>query len=137
MFREPRYLPPPFLHPAFELRPAKGTFSTVPSAFLPNVTGDSSYITGLVLSFGAAPSLTTEKEAQLPVRRLPGPDGVLGRDHSIVERNFAFAKGRNVTWTLALSCGAGVEAAGVTCAVLTGTRALGATRMPRPVSRVA
>jgi hypothetical protein len=89
----------------FELKPAKGTFGTVLTASLPEVTGNSSYITGLSLNLGRSFSVHGKKRSYLSAG-CPAPKGFPGATFPFAKASFEFAKGKTVTSTLTRSCGA-------------------------------
>jgi DNA-binding beta-propeller fold protein YncE len=82
----------------FELTPRKGTFGTLLRASLPQVTGDSGYITGLSLAFGGQRARGYVKAG------CPAPAGFSGASFPFARVDFAFAGGRKVGSTLVRSC---------------------------------
>jgi hypothetical protein len=89
----------------FELKPAKGTFGTVLTASLPEVTGNSSYVTELQLSLGRSFSSHGKRRSYLSAG-CPAPKGFPGAVFPFARASFGFAKGTSVTSTLTRSCGA-------------------------------
>jgi hypothetical protein len=89
----------------FEVRQSKGTFATTLVASLPQVTGDSSAITGLALTLGRSFSVHGEKRSYLSAG-CPAPKGFSQATFPFSRASFAFAGGRNLTSTLTRSCGA-------------------------------
>jgi hypothetical protein len=88
----------------FELKPAKGTFGTILEASLPQVTGNSAYITGLSLTLGRSFSSHGKRRSYLSAG-CPAPKGFPGASFPFAKASFAFSK-QTVTSTLTRSCGA-------------------------------
>lgn len=88
----------------FELKPSTGTFGTVLEASLPQVTGNSGYITGFSLNLGRTFSSHGKKHSYLSAG-CPAPPGFPGATFPFAKASFAFA-GRTITSTLTRSCGA-------------------------------
>jgi hypothetical protein len=88
----------------FELKPSKGTFGTVLTASLPQVTGDAGYITGLQLNLGRNFSFHGQRRSYLSAG-CPAPKGFPGATFAFARATFAFAK-QTLTKTLTRSCGA-------------------------------
>jgi hypothetical protein len=89
----------------FELLPSKGTFGTVLRASLPQVTGNSSYITGLSLNLGRNFTAGGKRRSYLSAG-CPAPKGFPGATFPFAKASFAFAGEPPVTSTLTRSCGA-------------------------------
>ena len=89
----------------FELKPSKGTFGTILTAFLPEVTGNSSYITGLSLNLGRSFSVHGKKRSYLSAG-CPAPKGFPGATFPFAKASFAFAGKQTLTSVLTRSCGA-------------------------------
>jgi hypothetical protein len=81
----------------FEVKPAKGTFGTVLTASLPQVTGDSSYVTGLSLTLGRNGYLSAG---------CPAPKGFPGATFPFAKATLAFKGQASIVSTLTRSCGA-------------------------------
>jgi hypothetical protein len=88
----------------FELKPGKGTFGTILEASLPQVTGDSAYITGLSLTLGRSFTAHGEHRSYISAG-CPAPKGFPGASFPFARASFAFSK-QTVTSTLTRSCGA-------------------------------
>lgn len=89
----------------FEVRQSKGTFATTLVASLPQVTGDSSAITGLALNLERSFSVHGKKRSYLSAG-CPAPKGFPGATFPFARASLSFAGGRSVTSTLTRSCGA-------------------------------
>jgi hypothetical protein len=87
----------------FELKPSKGTFGTVLTTSLPEVTGNSSYITGLSLNLGRNFSVHGHKRSYLSAG-CPAPKGFPGAVFPFARASFAFAGGQTLTSVLTRSC---------------------------------
>lgn len=87
----------------FELKPSKGTFGTVLTASLPQVTGNSSYITGLSLNLGRSFSSHGVKRSYLSAG-CPAPKGFQGAVFPLAKTTFSFAGGQALSSTLTRSC---------------------------------
>jgi len=83
----------------FELRPRRGTYGTLLRASLPEVTGNSGYITGLSLTFGRGPRARGYITAGCPA-----PAGFSAVLFPFARVDFSFAGGRKVGSTLIRSC---------------------------------
>lgn len=90
----------------FELKPSKGTFGTVLTTVLPEVTGASSYITGLSLDLGRSFSVHGHKRSYLSAG-CPAPKGFSKASFPFARASFVFAKQKTVTSTLSRSCRVG------------------------------
>jgi hypothetical protein len=88
----------------FEVRPSKGTFGTVLSASLPEVTGNSGYITGLQLTLGRNFSVDGRRRSYFSAG-CPAAKGFPGAIFTFARASFAFAK-KTLTSTLTRSCDA-------------------------------
>lgn len=86
----------------FLLQPRKGTFGTVLRASLPEVTGDSSYITAISLNLGKTFRSHGRTHSYLSAS-CPAPKGFPGAVFPFAEASFGF-KGRTVNSTLTRSC---------------------------------
>ncbi len=97
-------VPTSFTFP-FEVRQSKGTFGTTLVASLPQVTGDSSAITGLALNLGRSFSFHGKKHSYLSAG-CPAPKGFPGATFPFARASLSFAGHKTVTSTLTRSCGA-------------------------------
>jgi hypothetical protein len=88
----------------FELLPSKGTFGTVLRASLPQVTGNSSYITGLSLTLGRTFTSHSKKHSYLSAG-CPAPKGFPGATFPFAKASLAFAGRPGINSTLTRSCG--------------------------------
>jgi DNA-binding beta-propeller fold protein YncE len=86
----------------FELIPQRGTYGTLLRASLPEVTGDSGYITGLSLTFGRGPNARGYVSAGCPV-----PAGLGVAPFPFARVDFSFAGERRVGSTLIRTCKGG------------------------------
>jgi hypothetical protein len=89
----------------FEVRKAKGTFGTVLSASLPDVTSGSGYVTGLSISLGKSYSYRGKRHSYLSAG-CPAPKGFARASFPFARATLAFAGGRRVEQELVRSCGA-------------------------------
>jgi hypothetical protein len=89
----------------FAISQAKGTFGTVLSASLPQVTSEWGYVTGLQMTLGRTFSSHGKRRSYLSAG-CPAPKGFPGAVFPFAKASFAFAKGKTVTSTLTRSCGA-------------------------------
>jgi hypothetical protein len=87
----------------FELRPLKGTFGTILTTDLPQVIGNSSYITGLSLDLGRSFSSHGRKRSYLSAG-CPAPKGFPGAVFPFARASMAFAGGRTLDSTLTRNC---------------------------------
>jgi hypothetical protein len=83
----------------FELFPRRGTYGTLLRASLPEVTGNSGYITGLSLTFGRGP----EAHGYLTAG-CPAPPGFREASFSLARVDFSFAGSRKVGSALVRTC---------------------------------
>ena len=83
----------------FELLTQRGTFGTLLRASLPEVTGDSGYITGLSLTFGRGPRARGYVSAGCPL-----PPGLRIAAFPFARVDFSFSGGRKIGSTLIRSC---------------------------------
>jgi hypothetical protein len=90
----------------FEITPTKGTFGTVLSASLPQVTSQWGYVTGLTLSLGRSFSYRGKRRSYLSAA-CPAPKGFSGAVFPLAKASFAFAGRRTLSSTLTRSCGVG------------------------------
>lgn len=86
----------------FEIQPAKGTFGNVLRASLPEVTGDSGYITGLSLTLGRNFGSRGKRHSYLSAG-CPAPAGFPGAVFPFARASFGFG-GKTLTSTLTRSC---------------------------------
>jgi hypothetical protein len=86
----------------FTIRSSKGTYGTVLEAKLPEVTGNSSYITGFSLNLGRNFRYHGHKRSFLSAS-CPAPRGFPGAVFPFARASFGFAK-RNLEMTLTRSC---------------------------------
>ena len=89
----------------FEIKSAKGTFGTVMSASLPQVTSDWGYVTGLQLTLGRSFSFHGQRRSYLSAS-CPAPKGFPGAVFPFAKASFAFAGRGTLTSVLTRSCGA-------------------------------
>jgi hypothetical protein len=87
----------------FEVKATKGTYGTVLVASLPEVTGNSGYITGLSLNLGRSFSSHGKRRSYLSAG-CPAPKGFPGASFPFAKASFAFAGGRGISSTLTRSC---------------------------------
>jgi hypothetical protein len=87
----------------FELISTKGTFGTVLQASLPEVTGSSSYITGLQLTLGRSYSSGGQERSYLNAG-CPAPEGFPGASFPFAKASFTFAGGPTLGSTLTRNC---------------------------------
>ena len=87
----------------FELRSTKGTYGTLLQASLPEVTGNSSHITGLSLTLGRTFSSHGKKRSYLSAG-CPAPKGFPGAVFPFAKASFAFAAGPTLTSVLTRNC---------------------------------
>jgi hypothetical protein len=86
-----------------EIAKAKGTFSTVMHASLPQATGEWGYVTGLNLKLGRTYSVHGKRRSFLSAG-CPAPKGFPGALFPLLRSSFAFAGGKTLTATLTRSC---------------------------------
>jgi hypothetical protein len=86
----------------FELRKAKGTFGTLMRASLPNLTGNSGYITGLSLDLGKTVRSGAKTKSYLSAS-CPAPKGFSGASFPFAKVSLDFGK-EKVEETLARNC---------------------------------
>jgi len=82
----------------------RGTFGTVLTASLPQVTASSSYITGLSLTLGRNFTSHGKRRSYLSAG-CPAPKGFSAAVFPFARASFSFAKQKTVTSTLTRSCG--------------------------------
>jgi len=87
----------------FELAPAHGTFGTLLTASLPQVIGDSGYITGLRLTLGRSFSVHGHERSYLSAG-CPAPKGFPGTVFALARASFGFQGARSLTSTVTRSC---------------------------------
>jgi hypothetical protein len=90
----------------FEVKKTKGTFGTVLSASLPEVTSDSGYVTGLSMNLGKTFSFGGRRHSYLSAG-CPAPKGFSKVSFPFARATLSFVGGKTVGKTLARSCGAG------------------------------
>jgi hypothetical protein len=88
----------------FVISEAKGTFGTVLSASLPNVTSEWGYVTGLSMTLGRNFSSHGKRRSYLSAG-CPAPKGFPGASFPFARAAFGFGK-QTLTSTLTRSCGA-------------------------------
>jgi hypothetical protein len=88
----------------FVISTTKGTFGTVLSASLPNVTSEWGYVTGLSMTLGRSFSSHGKKRSYLAAG-CPAPKGFPSASFSFARATFGFGK-KTLTSTLTRSCGA-------------------------------
>lgn len=86
----------------FKIKPTKGTFGNVLDADLPEVTGNSGYITGLSLNLGRNFSYRGQKRSFLSAS-CPAPKGFPGATFPFAKASFSFGK-KTLTSTLTRNC---------------------------------
>jgi hypothetical protein len=89
----------------FEVRKARGTFGTVLSASLPDVTSGSGYVTGLSMSLGKTFSSRGRRHSYLSAG-CPAPAGFDRATFPFARAELSFQGGKKVRETLTRSCGA-------------------------------
>ncbi len=89
----------------FVIEPTRGTFGTTLRVSLPEVTGDSGYITGLSLTLGRSFRFHGERRSYLSAS-CPAPKGFPGAVFPFAKASFGFAKSTLVS-TLTRSCKVG------------------------------
>jgi hypothetical protein len=89
----------------FEVKPSRGTFGTVLRADLPEVAGDSGYITGLSLNLGKTVRSHGKSRSYLSAS-CPAPKGFSGAVFPFAKASFDFGK-RSVNSTLTRNCKVG------------------------------
>lgn len=87
----------------FALKRAKGTFGTVLRASLPEVTGDSGYITGLTLDLGHSFSSHGVRHSFISAS-CPAPAGFPGATFPFAHATFTFSRGPKLKSVLTRSC---------------------------------
>jgi hypothetical protein len=88
---------------SFELISTKGTFGTVLQASLPEVTGQSSYITGLQLTLGRNFSVNGRERSYLSAG-CPAPKGFPGASFPFAKAGLDFVDGKSIGSTLTRNC---------------------------------
>jgi hypothetical protein len=87
----------------FVIGATKGTFGTVLSASLPQVTSDWGYVTGLQITLGRTFSYHGQRRSYLSAA-CPAPKGFPGAVFPFARASFGFAGGKALTSTLTRSC---------------------------------
>jgi hypothetical protein len=98
----PRPIPTSYTIP-FVLVPSKGTFGTTLTASLPQVTGNSGYITGLTLNLERTFSSHGKRRSYVSAS-CPAPRGFALVSFPFARASFGFAGGTALTSTLTRSC---------------------------------
>jgi hypothetical protein len=98
----PKPIPTSYTIP-FVLEPTKGTFATTLTASLPQVTGDSGYITGLTLNLNRTFSSHGKRRSYVSAS-CPAPRGIALVSFRFARASFGFAGGKALTSTLTRSC---------------------------------
>lgn len=88
----------------FAISSTKGTYGTVLSASLPQVTSDWGYVTGLQMTLGRTFTYRGQKRSYLSAA-CPAPKGFPGAVFPFARASFAFAGKKALTSTLTRSCG--------------------------------
>jgi hypothetical protein len=88
----------------FEVSPHQGTYGTVLSASLPQVTSEWGYVTGLRMTLGRTFSYHGQRRSYLSAG-CPAPAGFPGAVFPFARASFAFAGKVSLTSTLTRSCG--------------------------------
>lgn len=88
----------------FAISPTKGTYGTVLSASLPQVTSDWGYVTGLQMTLGRTFTYRGHKRSYLSAA-CPAPKGFPGAVFPFARASFAFAGRKTLTSTLTRNCG--------------------------------
>ncbi len=88
----------------FAISPARGTYGTVLSASLPQVTSDWGYVTGLAMTLGRSFSYRGHRRSYLSAG-CPAPKGFPGAVFPLARASFAFGGRQTLTSTLTRSCG--------------------------------
>jgi hypothetical protein len=89
----------------FTVSTAKGTFGTVLSASLPNVTSDWGYVTGLQIALGRTFSFHGKRRSYLSAG-CPALKGFPGASFPFAKASFGFGGEQTLSSTLTRSCGA-------------------------------
>ncbi len=89
----------------FEVRKSKGTFGTVLSSDLPEVTADSGYVTGLSMTLGRSFTSHGRRHSYVSAG-CPAPKGFPGAVFPFARATLDFTGGRQVSKILTRSCGA-------------------------------
>lgn len=89
----------------FEIRKSRGTFGTVLTSSLPEVTADSGYVTGLSLTLGKQFSSHGHRESYVSAG-CPAPKGFPGAVFPFARATLSFAGGKKVSHVLTRSCSA-------------------------------
>jgi hypothetical protein len=88
----------------FAISQAKGTFGTVLSASLPQVTSEWGYVTGLSMTLGRTFSSHGQRRSYLSAA-CPAPKGFPGAVFPFARASFAFGRSKTLTSVLTRSCG--------------------------------
>jgi hypothetical protein len=89
----------------FEVRKSKGTFGTVLTSNLPEVTADSGYMTGLSMTLGKT-FISHGKRHSYVSAGCPAPKGFPGAVFPFARATLDFAGGKHVSEVMTRSCGA-------------------------------
>lgn len=87
----------------FKIRRAKGTFGTVLTASMPEVSSGSGYVTGLSMRLGKTFSQGGRRHSYLSAG-CPAPKGFPGASFPLARASFVFAGGRTLGSTITRSC---------------------------------
>lgn len=87
----------------FTIRPAKGTYGTILAAFLPNVTSQWGYVTGIQMTLGRVFRSHGKLESYLS-GSCPAPKGFPGAVFPLAHGTYAFAGHRTLSATITRSC---------------------------------
>jgi hypothetical protein len=98
----PKPIPTSYTIP-FVLKQSMGTFGTTLTASLPQVTGNSGYITGLTLNLERSFSSHGKRRSYVSAS-CPAPRGIALVSFPFARASFGFAGGRALTSTLTRSC---------------------------------
>jgi hypothetical protein len=98
----PKPIPTSYTIP-FAIGTARGTFGTVLSASLPQVTSDWGYVTGLSITLGRTFSSHGKRRSYLSAE-CPAPKGFPGATFPFAKASFAFGGRGTLTSTLTRSC---------------------------------
>jgi len=89
----------------FQISQGRGTFGTVLSASLPQVTSEWGYVTGLQIVLGRTFNFHGQRRSYLSAG-CPAPPGFPGASFAFAKASFAFAGRGTITSVLNRSCGA-------------------------------
>lgn len=89
----------------FEVRKSKGTFGTVLTTYLPEVTANSGYVTGLSMTLGKQFVSRGHRHSYVSAG-CPAPKGFSGAVFPFARATLSFAGGKKVSQVLTRSCSA-------------------------------